>query len=130
MKIKVRFEQKTSITVKDKVTATCVSSHFETIKLVSEFYLLTIEEVLKYYKALGKVEETTKFGFTNCWSYCTYQYSTLEELQTATAGYIEKMEKEIEFKAEFFNNRITLQPLEKTEAELKAHAELVRSFGE
>ena len=49
MKIKVRFEQKTSITVKDKVTATCVSSHFETIKLVSEFYLLTIEEVLNKY---------------------------------------------------------------------------------
>lgn len=129
MKIKVRFEQKTSITVTDKVTATCVSAHCETIKLVSGFYLLTIEEVLKYYKLLGKVAETTKFGFTDCWGHCTYQYSTLEELQTATAGYIEKMEKEIEFKAEFFNNRITLQPLEKTEAELKAHAELVRSFG-
>lgn len=130
MKIKVRFEQKTSITVTDKVTATCVSSHFESIKLVSAFYLLSIDEIVKYYKALGKAEEDTKFGFTDCWGHCTYQYNTLEELKTATAGYIERAEKEIEFKAEFFRNRITLQPLEKTEEELKANAELVRSFGE
>lgn len=129
MKIKVRFEQTTTISVLDKVTPTCVSSHFEKITTVSGFFNLSVAEVLKYFNAGDKVKENTKFGFTDCWGHCTYQYNTLEELTTATESYLKKMDKEIEFKAEFFNNRINLQPLEKTEAELKAHAELVRSFG-
>ena len=130
MKIKVKFVQETAMTVLNKETATSKSFITERIKLVSDLYLLTITDIFNYYKELGFVNERTKFGFSDCWGHATYQYSTIEELQTATAGYIERAEKEIEFVATFFNNRVNIQPQEKTEAEIKAHQELVRSFGE
>ena len=116
-KIKVFFKQEATIYVTKKVTATTVTSRV---------HELSLSDISKAFKEMGHVtKEGREFSFSSYGS--TQLCDDASKLQPLVDHYL-RDGKTVIFQAMIFRGMINIEPKIKTKAELKAFADMVRSF--
>jgi hypothetical protein len=102
------------------------NNHHKTITTTSTIESLTLPQIVEFFNLNN--QKFASYSFTDSWGLCSYLYPTLETFETALNGHIERIGKEVTFKASVFNNRLEMQPI--SEIDFKSFGEAVNSFGE
>lgn len=118
---KVQFVNETVVLVKLENG----NNHHKTITTTSTIESLTLAQIIEYFK-LNK-QKFERFAFADYWGLCSYIYPTADSFETALSNHIERMGKELTFKASVFNNSLQMQPI--SAIDIKSITESVNHFG-